>query len=373
MLLEIIIVLAFLGFGIRSLIFLYGVGRERNKSHGIHQNFKPFVSVVVPARNESANIRNCLLSIAKSNYDTDKFEIIAVNDRSDDNTLEIMQDCMQQISNLKTLNIENENQKANLKGKPGALQAGINIANGELILMTDADCTVNENWISTIVNSFANPNIGIVASFTNISGTRCFDKHQAIEWIYLHTMASGGIGLNQPLGCYGNNLSVRKSVFDKIGGYQNIKFSVTEDLALLQAIKAVGYKARYIADHNSLITTQPCKNFKEYTKQRHRWAIGGLDLGWRATIFVISSGLYILGLLASIVFLEPLLFVALILFRWVFDILMLVPIMISLKIHSLIKWIPFSSILFTVGECIVPFLILKKDVEWKGQIFKKHN
>lgn len=365
-------ILAFLGFGIRSLIFLYGVWAERNKGQNTSENFKPFVSIVIPARNESANIRDCLMSIANCNYDSNNYEIIAVNDRSTDNTLEIMHECAQSINNLKVLNIESDNQKANLKGKPGALQAGINISNGEFVLMTDADCTVNKNWIGTIVDSFVNPNTGIVASFTNIEGTRFFDRHQAIEWLYLHTMASGGVGLKQPLGCYGNNLSIRKSVFEQIGGYHKIQFSVTEDLALLQAITNAGYEARYIADSNSLIITQPCKTFGEYTKQRHRWAIGGLALGWRATIFVISSSLYIFGLLASIIAFNPFLFISLLLFRLIFDAMLLAPTMIKLKIYSLIKWIPLSSILFTVGECIVPFLLLKKDVEWKNQIFKRH-
>lgn len=82
--------------------------------------------------------------------------------------------------------------------------------------MTDADCIVHPDWIRTIAECYADDNIGLVASFTLVGGKRLFDIIQSVEWIYMNTMASAGVGLNIPLGCYGNNLSVRKKCMKKL-------------------------------------------------------------------------------------------------------------------------------------------------------------
>ena len=216
-----LILIAIVVYSIRGMIFILGAFIESLKKQKQNNFYQPFISVVVPARNEENNIENCLISLKNNNYPQEKFEIIAVNDRSTDSTLEKLEKFRGIIPNLKIVDITEANKISNLKGKPGALQAGINEAKGEIILMTDADCIVGNNWIETIVNEYAEKNISLVASFTNVIGNRIFDKIQAVEWVYMHTMASAGVGLNQPLGCYGNNLSFRKEEFDKLGGYEN--------------------------------------------------------------------------------------------------------------------------------------------------------
>lgn len=325
----------------------------------------------MPARNEELNIERCLQSIENNSYPLDKFEIIAVNDRSSDRTQEILEALSAKNKRIKIIKIENDEQKENLKGKPGALQAGINHASGEIILMTDADCTVNENWIETVVREFSDSSVGLVASFTHISGTKIFDRIQAVEWAYLHTMASAGVGLNQPLGCYGNNLSVRKSDFDDAGGYKSIKFSVTEDLALLQAIHKLGKRVRYLIHPKSDVYTLSCSTLREYIKQRHRWAVGGLELGWRAAIFVISSAFLILGLVTSIVTLNFIGLGFLITSRIIWDYLLIGSSFNKLMKKELKKWIPLSVLFFIFYEFFVPFLVLSKEVKWKGQTFKR--
>lgn len=369
--LEILTYTAIIAFSLRGIIFVFGAYRERqNINHKTIETF-PSVSVVVPARNEQTNIKNCLHSVYKNKYPHDKFEIIAVNDRSTDDTLEILEKLKEEIPNLKIVNIKSEADKDNLQGKPGALQAGINVAQGDIILMTDADCIVDEKWIRTLVSQYTSENIGLVASFTNVTGNKIFDRIQAIEWTYLHTMACAGIGLNQPLGCYGNNLSIRKKVFDQIGGYKKIKFSVTEDLALLQTVHRAGYKIHYLIHENADVDTYACSTVREYLKQRHRWAVGGLDLGWRAAIFIISSAFLILGIISSIFLWNPLDLVLIVLTRMFWDYLLIGSSFNILNKKELKKWIPLGVLFFIIEEVIVPFLLLKPKVNWKGQTFKR--
>ncbi len=372
MILIYIYIAAILIFGLRTIVFCIGSAKERKKTNPyMSLNYKPFVSVIVPARNEENNISSCIESLAASSYPEDRYEIIAVNDRSEDKTGEILISLSEKYHNLKIYTITEDNLIPNLQGKPGAIQSGINISKGEIILMTDADCTVPEKWIETHVRAYSEEDIGLIGSFTNIKGTRVFDKLQASEWVYMHTMASAGIGLNQPLGCYGNNLSVRKSVYDKLGGYQHIKFSVTEDLALLLAVIKSGRKARYILHPDSAVDTIPCRTFGEYLHQKHRWAIGGLNLGFKGALFVITSVALWAGIVTSLVQGDFLWTSMIVLSRVIGDYCLMLPSFIVLKKHELHKWVLPAVVFFILMEAVVPFLILKPSIKWKGQIFKK--
>lgn len=372
MIIDIIIIISIIILLSRTIIFSIGSFIERNKKIEFFDDFEfPFVSVVVPARNEEENIEICINSISKSDYPIDKYEIIAVNDRSNDRTLDILLSLQNHISNLKVVNIDEAHQHINLKGKPGALQSGIDEANGEIIMMTDADCKVGSKWIKKISACYKNKKIGFVASFTNIEGKGLFNRIQAIEWIYMHTLGCAGIGLGQPLGCFGNNISIRKSDFDEIGGFEKIRFSVTEDLALITEFHKQGKGIIYLVDEDADIETLPCRTFGEYFKQHHRWAVGGMELGWKAVFFVLSSLSLWVGLITSMIISNYWLFATFLLLRIIGDYIVILPSILRLKKKELIGWIVPSVIFFVALEIIVPFLLFKKTISWKDQSFKR--
>ncbi len=366
-----IVIIAILIYCTRTIYMFIGASKSRIDSDVPMEDSFPLISVIVPARNESHNIRTCMQSLAQSNYPINRFEIIAVNDRSEDNTLEILKELQSEIKNLKIVNITEESQKSNLRGKPGALQAGINQAVGELILMTDADCEVSPEWIKSISAQFNDKNVGLVSAFTLVKGKRIFDIVQAVEWIYMCTMSSAGVGWKRLLGCFGNNLSVRTEDFNRIGGYKKIKFSVTEDMALQKAVFESGHGIKYICSPETIVKTNPVNTFKEYISQHRRWSVGGLELGWKAAIFVVSSISIWLGLAISIY--ESNLF-------WIFSVLFvrfagdysLINSSVSiLKQGYLRPWIIPSIAFFMLIELIIPFTVIRKNIVWKGQVFKR--
>lgn len=372
MIIDIIIIFSITILISRTIIFSIGAFIERNKKIDFFsESENPQVSVVIPARNEEENILNCINSISNSNYPIENFEIIAVNDRSTDKTGEILTELSHKVKNLKVVNIDEAHLHINLKGKPGALQSGIDEANGEIILMTDADCKVAPNWIKKISSCYKNKNIGFVASFTNVEGKGLFNRIQAIEWIYMHTLACAGIGLGYPLGCFGNNISVRKSDFDEIGGFEKIRFSVTEDLALITEFHKQGKGIIYLVDEDADIDTLPCRTLGDYIKQHHRWAVGGMELGWKAVMFVLSSVSLWVGFIISIIngnyFLAALFPVT----RIIGDYIVILPSILKLKKYELIPWIIPSVIFFITLETIVPFLLFKKTITWKDQSFRR--
>ncbi len=355
---------------LRIVVFTIGLiielGRFKKTSSG---KALPFVSVVVPARNETTLIKDCLISISKNNYPIDKYEIIAVNDRSTDNTGEILDSMLDLIPNLIVIHNDNEKAIKNLRGKPGALQLGINSSKGDIILMTDADCLVNDQWIYSNARGYSDDDLGMTAAFTNVINDNFFSSLQSVEWMYLHTLAVGGIGLNLPYGCFGNNISLSKEKFEKIGGYEALKFSVTEDLAMLQFMHDKGYKLRHLSNHESTINTLPNKTLKEYINQHHRWILGGTSLGmkafawmltavalWVAIIFPLITGDYYLSLIALAL-------------RFVSDLIIMIPSMFRLRRLDLFPYLLPASIFLMILELVTPLLTLKRDVRWKDQVF----
>lgn len=358
-------------YGFRIFTFVFGAARERSKFISeTTGDYTPTVSVIVPARNEESKIRTCIESLSNSNYPIDKYEIIIVNDRSTDSTAKVLQSLQSDYSNLKILTLTETRTTKNLQGKPGALQAGIDNSHGDIILMTDADCTVEKEWITTMTRQFSNPKVGLVPSFTLIKADTFFEQMQAIEWIMNHTMACAGVGIGQPLGCYGNNLGVRRSAFESVGGYANIRFSVTEDLALLQAIFANGWAVRYVCSPLAVVTTLPCDTLREYVLQHHRWLRGGVDLGWRAVVFVaFSASLWICiatAVINSHYWLLPIIFGI----RVAGDFVVIAPILAILKRKRKIGWAFLAVGFIIILELVMPISLLKKEVVWKGQVFR---
>lgn len=359
-------------YGLRIFTFVYGAARERSRFIGkpVEKRTEPFVSIIVPARNEETRIRTCIESLSKSNYPVDKYEIVVVNDRSTDLTANVLQSLKDDYTNLKILTLTDSRTIKNLQGKPGALQSGIDNSKGEIILMTDADCTVEKEWVTTMVNQFSNPKVGLVPSYTLIKADTFFEQMQAVEWIMNHTMASAGVGIGQPLGCYGNNLAVRRSALESVGGYKDIRFSVTEDLALLQAIFAKGWEVRYVCSPFAVVTTLPCETLGEYILQHHRWLRGGVDLGWRAVVFVAFSASLWICIVATILNADYWLLPVILGIRVLGDFAVIAPVLTILKRKRQIGWALLAVGFLILLELIMPISLLKKEVVWKGQVFR---
>lgn len=369
-----ILYLFFASIYIFRFVFFSIGNLKRDFIHKIKRQYSfentPFVSIIVPARNEEQNIKRCVESILSSETNGIHFELIVVDDRSHDQTYSILLTLQDIYPQLRIVRIVSDEEKMGIKGKPGALNLGIKESKGEIILMTDADCTVHPHWLQTMVASFQeSPAIGMVASFTLINETNFFHKLQAIEWIQAHTLARGGVNMNSPIGCFGNNLAIRKEAYNAVGGYERIPFSVTEDLALLQAIFASKYEIRYICDEFATVKTEPTTTVKEFLHQHHRWGVGGLALKWKAVVLICYSlSMWIAVLLSAwnqdFVWLGSLIGI-----KFLTDFLL-----VNISFNRLNSrhntWFIYGEIFMILVEIVIPFTMLKKTVEWKGQIFK---
>jgi|GEM_PF-246307 len=385
-----IAIIPFIIFFVRFVYFLIGLllnlRKFKNLSHRINtpRQDLPLVSVLIPARNEEGRIGDCLKSIASSSYPSNLIELIIINDRSSDGT---SQEISRYLSVIEEMGITNQHKievisdsQKSLPGKPGALQLGIEIAKGTLIMMTDADCTVSPDWVRANVELYLDSNRDritdidrphLIASYTLMHQSTPFSKIQAVEWLYTHTMAAASNTLGMPLGCYGNNLTADSPLLTVTNGFKNIKFSVTEDLAMMQAADRMDAHIMYPCSPHTTVRTLPCRTFGEFLNQHHRWTKGGQALGWKAALFVVTTTAIVLGILLAAAYGEWLLAASYLGFRILLDTILILTAAIRLKEIRLIKWIPFSLLFVIVIETILPFLLLKKSVVWKDQEFNK--
>lgn len=268
------------------LAVLLRAGIKRKYSLQINKNIP--VSIIVAARNEARYIKRCLESLNHLDYPKEFLEIIVVDDRSEDNTRQIIIDYIKDKPQFKYL--RNENSQWKLSGKASAISKAINNSQGEILFVTDADCVVTENWITKTVGYFDH-DVGMVAGFALLNNdNHVFSKLQAMDWVYLLSVAAGALGLGIPLSCIGNNFAIRRSVYDEVGGYEGVGFSLTEDFALLHAVAfRTGWQIRFPVDRECLVFSKGVDTLHDFFAQRKRWALGGKSVHWFGKLLIFAS------------------------------------------------------------------------------------
>lgn len=325
----------------------------------------PMVSVIVAGKDEELNIGGCIESMLKIDYPHDKLEIILVNDRSTDRTGEIMQTYASRNPVLKYVEIKSIEGK--LKGKTNALAIAIKQAKGEIILTTDADIKVKPGWVTGMVGYY-DISSGVVSSFSAIIPKGVFNALQSIDWLYLLGIAAGGDGIGQPISCVGNNMSYRKKAYDEVGGYENIKFSITEDFMLLQTVnKRTKWKTKFPIDNKIMNETYACGDWTELYRQKKRWAKGGLDshsagmfvgaMAWFAGAAMFAGWAF--GIKGYFVFLAA---------KFMIDSVYIFPVVKEFKMWKAYLFLPLFELYFAVYVFFMPFILLVDGkVVWKSQ------
>jgi cellulose synthase/poly-beta-1,6-N-acetylglucosamine synthase-like glycosyltransferase len=131
-----------------------------------------------------------------------------------------------------------------------------------------------------------------------------FARVQALDWLFLQGIASGMTGSGRPVSILGNNFAFRRQAYDQTGGFRKIGFSLTEDMALMQAISRIGtWKIKYPLQQETMIFSRPANSWRELYYQRLRWVSGGITgpfTGWILMSTAFLTHLYIiLGLAAG--------------------------------------------------------------------------
>ncbi len=280
-----------------SLFYIYIIWRYINEwdkldPFKISQNYSPsvFVSILIPARNEADNIEKCLNSILKQSYPLALFEVIVLDDHSEDQTAQIVGDFKsQQIKLLRVADFIKSEKLQSFKKK--AIEVGVSKAKGSLIITTDADCIANENWLKTIVSFYETHQPKFIAAPVNFHQEKnLFERFQSLDFLGMMGVTGAGIQGNFMNMCNGANLAYEKKVFEEVNGFEGIDHLASGDDMLLMQKIAQRYPDRigFVKNQEATIYTKAQPTIKAFLNQRIRWASKSTSYKeWKVTLILI--------------------------------------------------------------------------------------
>lgn len=248
-------------------------GWSRKSEFGSNQvlidNLK--ISVIIPVRNEEKYIKYLLENLKDQTYSN--FEVIVVDDDSTDDTLKILEEFREHsVFDMHVCSLSDLGKVGN---KKKALQQGIELAGGEIIVTTDGDCTVKKQWLEVIADCFRDQTVKLVSGpVVYEEGSSLFEKLQVIEFASLVGFGAATMNIGKPTMCNGANLSFRKASFIKYGGYNDhMELSSGDDEFLMHKIFINDPKGvRFLKDYRATVSTKANLSWKDFKNQRIRWA-----------------------------------------------------------------------------------------------------
>ena len=232
----------------------------------INEDYKPFVSIMIPAHDEESVISNTVENIL--NLDYENFEIIVIDDRSTDNTASVIKDLEKKHDKVIALIRD----KSAFPGKSAVLNDALKLAKGEAILVFDADATVDSDFLKKLVPQLEPKDVGAVQARKVIRNkdfnwlTRCqsneysFDVHLQLS----RDSVKGAVELR------GNGELIKRKALEDIGGWNN--YTITDDLDMSTRLHIKGWDVRFCLD--AVVYEEAIIYVIPLFRQRRRWLEG---------------------------------------------------------------------------------------------------
>ena len=231
----------------------------------------PFVSIIVPARNEEGNIRQCLESLLQLDYPA--FEIIVVNDRSRDGTGSVVKEFVRRDPRVRQVN--GERLKQGWLGKSHAVHQGVQAARGEWLLFVDADTWHHPKGLSASMDRILRENVDMLSLYPHFVCKSFWEKviQPAVGRMIL--IAGPMMFVNSRKRIFriffmaiGQFILIRRSAYEAVGGHEAIRDRVTEDVELAKRVKGAGYHLQFLYGIDVLHT----RMYTTFSDLWHGWS-----------------------------------------------------------------------------------------------------
>ncbi len=264
---KIILVLFGLSLLVQLIYYLFVYSRILFYKKKSITNSREPVSVIICARNEVDNLKKHLPLVLNQDYPN--YEVIVVNDCSNDESEETLAVLQTKYSNLRVTTI-NEDKKF-YHGKKLALTIGIKAAKNELLLLIDADCyPVDKNWISKMQQNF-DDKTEVVLGYGGYENKKGFvNKLIRFDTFFIALQYFGLAISGKPYMGVGRNLAYRKSTFFKNKGFAGHSHILSGDDDLFINDIANKNNTKIEIDKNSHTCSLPKRNLKEWFLQKSR-------------------------------------------------------------------------------------------------------
>ncbi|MFN8016287.1 MAG: glycosyltransferase [Acidimicrobiia bacterium] len=219
--------------GIISIISLFVLSYRNKNKYVLRESVSDsnsLISVIIPARNESSNLKNLLPSLYEQSYVN--FEVIVANDESSDDTKKVSASF-----GAKVVDINDRPPKA--KPKAYACHQGYLESTGDIIVFVDADTFMSKNFLSSLVDVFVKENVEIVSVQPFHKSKKMFEQLS----LFFHFVSVVGSGIFSTIkidnGIYGPCIAFTKNTYESTKGFanNNVMTSVIEDYELSRVME----------------------------------------------------------------------------------------------------------------------------------------
>ena len=233
-------------------------------------------TVIIPARNEAANIKACVDSILNQDYPSAAFEIIVIDDFSEDDTAFIVHALSQQYPQVRLIQLADHCKEGEtLAYKKKAIEIAVSEAKGDWIMTTDADCIVPKKWL-LLYNAYIHQHqpCFVAAPVMFIKTTGILNQFQVLDFLALQGITAAAVGAGKHSMSNGANLGFEKTAFIAVGGYQGVDHIASgDDMFLMHKMKQTLHKpVGYLFHTDAIVLTAAMDTWKGFIMQRIRWA-----------------------------------------------------------------------------------------------------
>ena len=257
------------------------------------------VSVIIAARNEEYTISSCLRAIVNQSYPTTNMEIIVVDDASEDTTAEHIKRFCEQYTFIKHISLSG---KGGEYGKKKAIQKAMELASGEVIMTTDADCIMGMDWMRIMVSFYNKTKAELVAGPVCFNKEKSvFEKMQSLEFMALLASGGGALYFNKAILCNGANLMYTRKAFLEVNGFAGIDVNPSGDDVLLmyKISKQFSKKIKFLKNEDAIVYTKAKLTISGFMQQRRRWASKKFSV-LNSETKVVSLLVYLFNLLLAV-------------------------------------------------------------------------
>lgn len=246
----------------------YNIKKRKLKKYPqvINENYKPFVTVMIPAHNEEEVISNTVENILQMDYEN--FEVIVIDDRSSDNTASVIRNLEQKYDKVKAL----IRQEGAFPGKSAVLNDAFQMAHGEAVLVFDADATVEPDFLSKLVPQLEPKDVGAVQARKVIRNknhnllTRCQNNEYTMDTYF----QVGRDSIKGAVELRGNGELIKREAIEDIGGWNN--YTIVDDLDMSTRLHIKGWDVRFCVD--AVVYEEGIAYLWPLFRQRRRWTEG---------------------------------------------------------------------------------------------------
>jgi cellulose synthase/poly-beta-1,6-N-acetylglucosamine synthase-like glycosyltransferase/peptidoglycan/xylan/chitin deacetylase (PgdA/CDA1 family)/spore germination protein YaaH len=262
----------FIGTARAVLLAVLAVRSNLQRNRPVPPEIDPgrFVSVLIPAFNEARVIEESVKRVLAS--ECVQIEVIVIDDGSQDETSAIVKQAFKGDERVQLITLENG-------GKARALNKGLEIAKGDVIVALDADTQFEPMTIARLARWFADPEIGAVAGNAKVGNRiNLVTRWQAVEYVTAQNLERRALDRFDAITVVPGAVGAwRRAALDMVGGYPHDTLAVDQDLT--SAFQRKSWLVEY--DVDAVAWTEAPESFGALAKQRFRWAFGTLQCLWK--------------------------------------------------------------------------------------------